>query len=234
MPRVLKPVEHTQRRDTFLDAAQHLVQTKGYERMTVQDVLDEVETSKGAFYHYFDSKQALLEALIDRMSREVEATLSPPAYDPGLPALDKLGRVFSALAGWKTARREILLALVPVWYSDENAVVRQKTRAAIAARVTPLLAAIIAQGVGEGVLATPYPDAGASVVVALIQELNDALGRLLLESDQGSDTPRLAEHTVAAYGDALERILGAPSHSLPLADAATLQAWFTPEEDTKP
>lgn len=70
--------------------------------------------------------------------------------------------------------------------------------------------------------------------MALIQELNDALGRLLLESDQGSDTPRLAEHTVAAYRDALERILGAPSGSLPLADAATLQAWFTPEEDTKP
>ena len=38
----------TQRRDTFLDAAQHLVQTKGYERMTVQDVLDDVGTSEGA------------------------------------------------------------------------------------------------------------------------------------------------------------------------------------------
>jgi AcrR family transcriptional regulator len=62
MPHVLKPVEHRQRRDTFLDAAQRLVQTKGYERMTVQDVLDDVGTSKGAFYHYSDSKQALLEA----------------------------------------------------------------------------------------------------------------------------------------------------------------------------
>jgi AcrR family transcriptional regulator len=49
MPRVLKPVEHRQRRDTFLDAAQRLVQTKGYERMTVQDVLDDVGTSRGLF-----------------------------------------------------------------------------------------------------------------------------------------------------------------------------------------
>ena len=46
--------------------------------------------------------------------------------------------------------------------------------------------------------------------------------------------PALYRYTVAAYGGALERILGAPSGSLPLADAAMLQAWFAPEEDIRP
>ena len=63
MARTLNPTLHTVRRDAFLDVAQRLVQTKGYEAMSVQDVLDELEASKGAFYHYFDSKQALLEAV---------------------------------------------------------------------------------------------------------------------------------------------------------------------------
>lgn len=233
MPRVVKPVEHAERRGAFLDAAQRLVRTKGYERMTVRDVLDDLGTSKGAFYHYFESKQALLEALIDRTSREVEAVLAPLARDPGLPALDKLRHLFATLGGWKTGHRELLLALLPVWYADDNALVRQKTRTAITARIAPLIAAIVAQGVGEGVLAVSDPEVNAGVVVALVQELNDALGRLLLERDPGTDVLPLAERTADGYSNALERILGAPGGTLPLANAATLRTWFTPEEDTR-
>ena len=57
------PTAHAVRRDEFVDAAQRLIQSPGYEQMSVQDVLDELGASKGAFYHYFDSKEALLEAV---------------------------------------------------------------------------------------------------------------------------------------------------------------------------
>jgi AcrR family transcriptional regulator len=60
MARTVNATLYTVRRDAFLDVAQRLVQTKGYEAMSIQDVLNELEASKGAFYHYFDSKQALL------------------------------------------------------------------------------------------------------------------------------------------------------------------------------
>src|ERR1700719_1919309 len=58
---------HGVRREAFLDVAQRLVETKGYEAMSIQDVLDALEVSKGAFYHYFHSKQALLEAVVERL-----------------------------------------------------------------------------------------------------------------------------------------------------------------------
>ena len=61
MARTLDPAAHAVKRDTFLDAAQRLIKTKGYEALSVQDVLAAVGTSKGAFYHYFDSKAALLD-----------------------------------------------------------------------------------------------------------------------------------------------------------------------------
>ena len=54
-------------RDAFVDAATHLIQTKGYTQMSVQDVLDELGASRGAFYHYFDSKGALLDAVMERL-----------------------------------------------------------------------------------------------------------------------------------------------------------------------
>ena len=67
MARTLNPEVHAVRRDAFVDAAQRLIQARGYEQMSIQDVLDEVDASRGAFYHYFDSKAALLDAVVDRM-----------------------------------------------------------------------------------------------------------------------------------------------------------------------
>ncbi len=87
MARIVK--EHAVRRNEILDVAQRLVNTKGYEQMTIQDILDDLQISKGAFYHYFDSKQALLEAIIERMVDEVEQLLLPIIHDPHLPALHR-------------------------------------------------------------------------------------------------------------------------------------------------
>ena len=61
MARTLDPAAHALRRDEFVDAAQRLIQSRGYEQMSIQDVLDELGASKGAFYHYFDSKEGLLD-----------------------------------------------------------------------------------------------------------------------------------------------------------------------------
>ncbi|MDB5063897.1 MAG: TetR/AcrR family transcriptional regulator, partial [Chloroflexi bacterium] len=58
MPRTVNVAAHRVRREAFLDVAQRLIQTKGYEQMSIQDVLDALDTSRGALYHYFGSKQA--------------------------------------------------------------------------------------------------------------------------------------------------------------------------------
>ena len=72
MARIVKEQAYAVKRNEILDVAQRLVYTKGYEQMTIQDILDGLPISKGAFYHYFDSKQALLEALIERMLKEAD------------------------------------------------------------------------------------------------------------------------------------------------------------------
>src|SRR5215472_6023164 len=149
MARVVK--EHAVRRNEILDVAQQFVYTKGYEQMTIQDILDNLQISKGAFYHYFDSKQALLEALIERMGDQIEQLVLPIVHDPALPAFDKLQRVFDMLNRWKTARKEFLLALLRVWYADDNALVRQKLRVVRVKWVAPWFSTIIRQGIEEGV-----------------------------------------------------------------------------------
>ncbi len=49
MARTLDPAAHAVRREAFIETAQRLIQTRGYERMSIQDVLDDVGASRGAF-----------------------------------------------------------------------------------------------------------------------------------------------------------------------------------------
>src|SRR6266481_3196300 len=109
MARIVKEEAYAVKRNEILDVAQRLVYTKGYEQMTIQDILDELQISKGAFYHYFDSKQALLEAVIERIGEEAEPLVLSIVDDPelmGRIVLFLLQELADALAG-------LLLAVEP-------------------------------------------------------------------------------------------------------------------------
>lgn len=225
MARTLNPEQHAARRDEILDVAQRLVQSQGYEQMSIQDILDELQMSKGAFYHYFASKPALLEALIERMLGEAEAMTLPVVDDARLSALDKLCRVFDTLGRWKTTQKAFVVALWRVWYADDNSLVRQKVRTSTFARIAPLLTVIIRQGIAEGTLTTAYPEEAGRVALAVVHDLSDHLADVLLRFEvTAEDVPRV-QSAAAAYNDALERVLGAPPGSLVLLDTDTLMEW---------
>ena len=227
MARLVKHQEHTVKRNEILDAAQRLVYSKGYQQMAIQDILDDLHISKGAFYHYFNSKSAVLEALIERMVvEEVIPLLIPIVQDDRLTALEKLQRFFEAAARWKTAQKTFMLSLLRVWYADENAIVRQKLFAMSIERVTPLLSEIIHQGIQEGVMTTSYPDQAGEIIFSLLQSLGDAFIRLLLSFELDRGNLRQSKIIVAAYTEALERVLGAPSGSIEIIDDATQKEWF--------
>ena len=226
MARTLNPASHAVRREAFLDVAERLIRTKGYEQMSVQDVLDEVGASKGAFYHYFDSKEALLGAVIERMTETAVAVLSPVAADPGLSAPEKLQAVFTLAGRWKAERSDLLLGLVRSWYSPENDLVRLRLARVGAERITPLLCRILRQGTAEGVFDLASPDQTAEILVALLYGSGDAVGRLLLDHDDGRVPFEQVEGWVAAYNQAIERILGLPVGTFVLIDTPSLHVWF--------
>ena len=51
------------RRQAIVDAARDLFCTNGYLETTVEDILAKLGCSKGSFYHYFESKLSVLEAI---------------------------------------------------------------------------------------------------------------------------------------------------------------------------
>jgi AcrR family transcriptional regulator len=231
MARGVNIEEHAAKRGEILGVARRLVQTRGYENMAIQDILDDLQISKGAFYHYFKSKQALLVAIIEHMLDEVFQLFLPVVRDPHLPALDKLQHYFSLIVNWRTEQKAFVLVLARVWLADDNAIVRQKLHTIGAQRTAPLLAEIIRQGVQEGVFTTSYPDHAGVVLLALLENLNETLIGLLLSFDPERNSLRCLEDAIAAYADSMARVLGAPPGSLRIIDTATLRDWIVSPGD---
>jgi len=224
MQRVIK--EHHVRRNEILETSLALIYTKGYEQMTIQDILDSLHISKGAFYHYFDSKHNLLEALIERIAHQAEQILIPVVHDPDLSAIEKLQRFFETAANWKATQKTFILALLKVWYTDDNAIVRQKVNASSIKQFRPLLMTMIQQGIDEGVLKTAFPDYIGEVVMSIMLGLGDSLSSFLFQSEQNAGTLDKVEGIVVAYNDALEKVLGASPGALSLIDPGLFKDWI--------
>jgi AcrR family transcriptional regulator len=214
------------RRSEILDVAQRFFYQNGYEQTSIQDIITEIGIAKGTFYHYFRSKQDLLDELIDRMVEQTLQSLEPVVADEQLSGLEKLERFFGDIANWKGANKAFFLDLLRIWYKDENAILRHKVQSGSAERTIPLLAEIIEQGRAEGSFATDDPVDVASIVLQVGQSLSDTLAKILLCKANDDDTPVVIARKVIIHERAIERVLGAPPESLKLFDLNAIKFWF--------
>ncbi|GCE50021.1 TetR family transcriptional regulator [Thermosporothrix hazakensis] len=229
MARTVKPEVFAARRREILTAAQRLVLTKGYERISIQDILNEVQISNGAFHHYFESRQALLEALIDHIRQTLEKPLLSLIHDPRLNAIEKLQGFFDTLNQLRHAHKVEVMKIGRVWYTDANALIRLRVDEAVFQQRAPLLAEIVRQGVQEGVFTAPSPEKTGEIIMALLQSMGNTHSRLLLSvGRERDDDERIIEEVVttfAAYMEAIERVLGVPTNTFTRTDAEEARFW---------
>jgi AcrR family transcriptional regulator len=216
----------TDRREAILDVAERLIRTKGYERMSIQAIQDELGISRGAVYHYFGSKEDVLVAVIERTSDLIMAALEPVLTDPDAGADAKLQRIFEVAGRWKTQRRELIRQLVDVWMSDDNAVARVKLRRVSLRRLQPVLVDILEQGNSQGVFHVASPRHTARVLVDLLEGTGEAAAELLVGREDAAVALAEVRRVFAAYDQAVERVLGTPPGSFTCIDEQTLRAWF--------
>ena len=80
MPRqsgVIEPLQKRSQRtqEALLEAAEHLTQSTGFDQLTVADIASQAGCSVGAFYRRFRDKDALLDALHERLTERGEKML---------------------------------------------------------------------------------------------------------------------------------------------------------------
>lgn len=224
MTRIVKAPD--ERRSELIAAAQQLFYTKGYERTSVSDIVKAVGVAQGTFYYYFDSKQAILEALVAELTAQRHVLFQAIVADEILNAIQKWTRAVQVIGDWKIERKAELLALARVILKDENVLLRHKLRVQKVQMAAPILTEIIVQGIAEGVFETAYVEETAEIVYAISGAFSDTLADICLNPDKYDDPTALAWRKLASVQTAIERVLGAKPGSLPLADEQTLAAWF--------
>jgi AcrR family transcriptional regulator len=224
--RTVDVASYSFKREAFVDAGQRLIQAKGYAALSVNDVIDAVGASKGAFYHYFGSKADLLEAIVERMADAIEGAWHDLLERPDRVAQQRLHDIFAVTAQWKSARRELVLAVLEGWLSDRNAVVRDKLRALVRRRMRPILVRIIRQGIEEGSFTVSDPEATADVIVTVILGGQEEAAGLFIGRQAGRVSLEDVVRHFDAYDEALTRILGFRPGRLSLTDPPTLATWF--------
>lgn len=81
----------TQKKNTkskIISAAWKLFYDQGYENTTVDEIIKVAQTSKGSFYHYFKSKDALLNTLSYLFDEKYEELI--PQMNPSFNSYEKL------------------------------------------------------------------------------------------------------------------------------------------------
>lgn len=229
MARIVK--EYDERFNEFLNTAQSLFFSKGYEQTSVQDIINAIGVAKGTFYHYFASKVELLDALVERLTKLTITQLNAIVGDDTLNAHEKFQRLFTNLINWKAANKEFLLNTMRVLYRDENVLLLNKMQRESFSLIVPLLTAVIDRGVSEGRFNVTYPQETAEIIIIMSRPLTDALATLVLADKWDKDSQQVIERKVLAFNRNVERVLDLPEASLSLVDMQDLSVWFSEEED---
>ena len=152
-----------------------LFRSKGYLNTTTQDIIDEVNISRGLLYYHFKNKEDILYCIIERYSQPLLKKLENLAYQEDKDATEKL-RLFIQLTLVKeqdvTAENAILQEAVDL---DENRYMLDRFYHKICGSVAGYFAHIIEQGDREGVFQVASPEETASfLMTGYIFVSNDA------------------------------------------------------------
>ncbi|MFC9416770.1 TetR/AcrR family transcriptional regulator [Bacillus mobilis] len=166
--RVVK--EYEERRKEILETAERLFITKGYTKTTVNDILKEIGIAKGTFYHYFKSKEEVMDEIIMRIIKDDVAKAKVIVSNPNIPVLEKLFRV---LMEQSPKPGDVKDKMIEQFHQPNNAEMHQKSIVQSIIHLSPVLAEILEQGIDEGVFSTPYPQETIELLLSSAQVIFD-------------------------------------------------------------
>ena len=162
--------EYEERRKEILETAERLFITKGYTKTTVNDILKEIGIAKGTFYHYFKSKEEVMDEIIMRIIKDDVAKAKVIVSNPNIPVLEKLFRV---LMEQSPKSGDVKDKMIEQFHQPNNAEMHQKSIVQSIIHLSPVLAEILEQGIDEGIFSTPYPQETIELLLSSAQVIFD-------------------------------------------------------------
>lgn len=197
-----------------MDAACELFNKKGYEKTSVNDIIEQVGVTKGAFYYYFKSKEEILDSLILEESKIALQVVEKVGKNPEWNAIEKMNRLVVEFDKEQIWERH--LKLIFLIENDLNLHLRHKfLENFIVTAMEPHLT-IIQQGIHEKSFNNAYPRETVEFLLHFYTLYKTKILKLWLEEkDKDSAGERIKKYACFC-DDLVERILGASSGSLHL------------------
>ena len=196
----------------------------GYEKTSIQDILDDLHTSKGSFYHHFVSKEALLVDICRNRAAEYSEQVFLLITDETSPS-DRLNLLINGMIPFNGEKISFLLMLIPVFSGPEGVTIRNCYANELERLYGGEIAKTLRKGTEDDVYACSDPDFSARMLTLLVNHFwleicdqvlqNEALGR---NTDPG-DLMKMTDN----YRRAMERLISAPYGSLDLISLPEVQ-----------
>lgn len=193
--------EHDERKNEIIDTASRIFAQKGYDKSSVNDILNAIGIAKGTFYHYFKSKEDVLDAVIERATDMIAEQVKEVVDNPQLAPEEKLLGVFMSMR----IENQMEEGFLEEMHQPENALMHQKSLVSIITVLTPMLTQVVKEGMEKGVFHTAYPEQYMQIFLASATTLFDD-GIFQVE-------PEKQEKLFQALISLLEKMLGVETGS---------------------
>ncbi len=154
----------TNLRTRILKSAIKKFSETSYERATIESIIQDCNTSKGGFYHHFQSKEALLQTIMTDYIQKLKNIVQKVVLNTNLNALEKIDRIIRKTQRFKVAQKDFNFMLIKIWQRDIMTIIRSKYIAIIEKEIRPLWQQVIEQGIEEGIFDTSYPEEVSQVI----------------------------------------------------------------------
>lgn len=150
MKRIVK--DPAERRRELIDAAESLFEEKGYEDTAVSDIVKKIKVGQGTFYHYFKSKEEILEAVAEKIVTPIAENVRNIEKGKEDPAT-KINLILNSIL--KAGCSET--GFMKLMHQKGNYLLHDKLEEALEARISPSIAEVISKGIDEGIFNMKYP-----------------------------------------------------------------------------
>jgi TetR/AcrR family transcriptional regulator, cholesterol catabolism regulator len=209
------------RRSKILDEALTFFCERGYDNASLNDLITVSKISKGAFYHYFSSKEALVAAIADRLASQVFAELQPILNAPGLDSLARLNAFLSEASRIKADMAPTSVAVFRDLFRPENRSLYRQIAAAWEDLFRPALTTILRTGVKEKVFDTFDPEGVADLIQEFASNTYPVVASMLDAATEQQKKAALQtfRKRLRLHGIVVDRMLGLPDGSVKMLNS---------------
>jgi len=196
----MEPNTMSERQAQIVEMAMRVIATKGARRFTAQLLATEVGLTAGAIYRHFESMEAIVDAVVERMGTILFEGFPPEAPDP----IERLGLFFHRRTRTILANQHVSRMLLSDHLSQAAGPAQAERLEEFKRRSQTFVVGCLREAEQNGTLSGEIsPEAGAVIVLGSILSLSHAAPRIT----RGARIERLSDEVWAA----IERVLRAPS-----------------------